>query len=217
MDRGACRATVHGVARVVHDLATKPSSIYIYFCCSVTKYKSCPTLQPHGLQYAKFFCPPLSPGVCSNSCLLSWWCYLNILFFCHPLVLLPSIFCRIKVLSNESALSIKWPKFLRSNFSISSSNEYSVLISFRIDWFDPFAVQGTLKSLLQHHNLKESILWCSILLYVPTLIFIHYYWSLYMKVYGERCQVWDLLSRRFSFGTGEQAWSLNQFCVTKFY
>ena len=85
----------------------------------------------------------------------------NHTILCHPLFLLASIFPRIKVLSNESALRIKWPKFLRSSFSISSSNEYSVLISFRIYWFDPLAVQGILKSLLQYHHLKESILWCS--------------------------------------------------------
>ena len=82
----------------------------------------------------------------------------NHLIFCRPLLLLPSIFPSIRVFSNEWALSIRWPKKWSFNFSISSSNEYSGLISLRIDWFDLLAVQETLKSLLQHHNLKASIL-----------------------------------------------------------
>ena len=82
------------------------------------------------------------------------------LIICRPLLLLPSIFPSIRVFSNESALHIRWPKYWSFSFSTSPSNEYSGLISFRIDWFD-LAVQGTLKSLLQHHNLKKSSLWCS--------------------------------------------------------
>ena len=82
----------------------------------------------------------------------------NHLILCCPL-LLPSIFPIIRIFSNELALHIRWPKYW--SFSISPSNEYSVLISFRIDWFDLRAVQGTLKSLLQHHNLKASIIQCS--------------------------------------------------------
>ena len=77
---------------------------------------------------------------------------------CRPLLLLPSIFPSIRVFSNELALCIRWPKYWSFSFSISPSNEYSGLISFRIDWFDFLAVQGTLKSLLQHHNSKASIL-----------------------------------------------------------
>ena len=85
---------------------------------------------------------------------------LSHLILCHPL-LLPSIFASIRVLSNETALCIMWPKYWSFSFSFSPSNEYSGLISFRIDWFDFLAVQGTLKSLLQHHSLKASILWHS--------------------------------------------------------
>ena len=81
----------------------------------------------------------------------------NHLILCHPLLLLPSIFPSIRVFSNELALRIRWPKYWRFSFIISLSNEYSGLISFRIDWFDLLAVQGTLKSLLQHHSLKISI------------------------------------------------------------
>ena len=99
-------------------------------------------LRPHGRQHARLPYPPLSPGVCSNLCLLSRWCYLTI-FLCHPLLLLPSIFPSIRVFSNELALRIRWPKYW--TFSISPSNEYSGLMSFRIDWFDLLAVQGTLK------------------------------------------------------------------------
>ena len=83
----------------------------------------------------------------------------NHLILCRPLLLLPSIFPSIRVFSNELALHIRWPKY---SFSISPSNEYSGLTSFRIDWFDCLAIQGTLKSLLQHYTSKPSILWCSI-------------------------------------------------------
>ena len=85
----------------------------------------------------------------------------NHLILCRPLLLLPSIFPSIRVFSNESVLHIKWPKYWSFSFNISPSNEYSRLISFRMDWFDLLAVQGTLKSLLQHHSSKASILWLS--------------------------------------------------------
>ena len=82
----------------------------------------------------------------------------NHLILCQPLLLLPSIFPSIRVFSNESILHIRWPKYWSFSFNISSSNEYSGLISFRMDWLDLLAVQGTLKSLLQHHSLKVSVL-----------------------------------------------------------
>ena len=85
----------------------------------------------------------------------------NHLKLCHPLLLLPSIFPSIRVFSNEAALHIRWPKYWSFSFSISLSNEYSGLVSFRIDWLDLLAVQGTLKSLLQHHSSKASIIQCS--------------------------------------------------------
>ena len=85
----------------------------------------------------------------------------NHLILCHPLLLLPSIFPSIRVFSSESALHIRWPKYWSFSFSISPSNEYAGLISFRIDWLDLLAVQGTFESLLQHHNSKASILWHS--------------------------------------------------------
>ena len=90
----------------------------------------------------------------------------NHLILRHPLLLLPSIFPSIRVFSTESVPCIRWPKYWSLSFSISSSNEYSGLISFRIDWFDLLAVQGTLKNLLQHHSSKTSVLRCPAFLMV---------------------------------------------------
>ena len=102
----------------------------------------------------------------------------NHLTLCHPLLLPPSIFPSIRVFPNESVLHIRWPKYWSFSFSISSSNEYSGLISFRMDWLDLLAVQGTLKSILQHHSSKASILQCSALfIYSATLTSIPGYWK----------------------------------------
>ena len=98
----------------------------------------------------------------------------NHLILCHPFLFPPSIFPSIRVFSNESALRSRWPKYWSFSFSICPSNEYSGLISFWIDWFDLRAVQGTLKSLLQHHSSKASILWCS-------AFFIVQLWHPYMN------------------------------------
>ena len=112
--------------------------------------------RPHGLQHARLPCPSLSPGACSNSCSLSQWYHL---ILCQPLLLLSSIFPSIRVFSSELALCLRWPKYW--SFNISPSDEYSGLISFRINWFDLLAVQGALKSHLKHHSSKALILWCS--------------------------------------------------------
>ena len=101
----------------------------------------------------------------------------NHLILCRPLLLLPSIFPSIRVSSNESALCIRWPKYWSFRFSISPSNEYSGLISFRMDLLDLLAVQGTLKSLLQHHSSKASILQRSAFFISPALTSIHDYWK----------------------------------------
>ena len=122
--------------------------------CSLTQ--SCPTLQPRGMRHTRPSYPSPPIKACPNSCPLSWWCIPTIL--CHPLLLLPSVFPRIRAFSNESAIRIRWPECWSFSFSIITSNEYSGLISFRIDWFDLLAVQGTLRSLLQHHSSKASIL-----------------------------------------------------------
>ena len=118
------------------------------------------SLQPQRLQYARPPCPSPTPGVYSNSCPLSWWCHPTNLS-CRPLLLPPSLFPSIKVFSNELVLCIRWPKYWSFSFSISPSNEYSGLISFRMDWLDLLALQGTLKSLFQLHSSKASILQCS--------------------------------------------------------
>ena len=86
----------------------------------------------------------------------------NYLILCRPLLLLPSVFPSIRVFSNESVLHIRWPEYWSFSFSINPSNEHPGLISFRMDWLDLHAVQGTLESLLQHHSSKASILWCSV-------------------------------------------------------
>ena len=116
------------------------------------------SFQSHRLQHARPPCLSPSPGACSNSCPSSQWCHSNHFILCHPLLLLPSIFPSIRVFSNESVIHIRWPKYWSFGFSISPSNEYWGLISFRMDWFDLFVVQGTLKSLLQHHSSIALIL-----------------------------------------------------------
>ena len=116
------------------------------------------SLQPHRLQHARLSCPSPTPGACW---LMSIELVMpsNRLILCHLLLLLPSISPSIRVFSNESALRIRWPKY--GSFSISPSNEYSGLLPFSTDWLDIPEVQGTLKSLLQHHSSKASILQCS--------------------------------------------------------
>jgi len=114
---------------------------------------------PREPQHARPPCPSPTPVVYPNSCSLSRWCHPTT----SPFVLPPSIFPSIRVgsFSNESALRIRWPKYWSFSFNISPSNEHPGLISFRMDWLDLLAVQGTLKSLLQHHSSKASILRCS--------------------------------------------------------
>ena len=128
----------------------------IQFICSVMS----DSFWPHELQHTRLPCPSPTPGACSNSCPWSWWC--------HPTmssVVVP--FSSLLNLSQHQGLfqwissSIRWPKYWSFSFSISPSNEYSGLSSFRKDWLDFLVVQGTLNSLLQHHNSKASILQCS--------------------------------------------------------
>ena len=114
------------------------------------------SFQPCGLQHARPPCPSPTPGVHSSSCPLSWWCHPAISSSVVPFSSCFQFFPAPESFSNELALCIKWPKYW--SFSISTSDEYSGLISFRIDRFDLIAVQGTLKSLRQHHTLKASIL-----------------------------------------------------------
>ena len=117
------------------------------------------SLQPHGLQHSRSPCPSSSSGICTNSCPLSWWCHLIISFSVTPFSSCLQSFPAIRVFFKESVLCTRWPKYW--SFSISPFNEYSGLISFRIDWFDLLAFQRTEKSLFQHHSSKLSILRCS--------------------------------------------------------
>ena len=116
--------------------------------------QSCPTLRAHEAQPARPPCPSPTPGVYSNP-----WMVMpsNHLILCHPLILLPPIPPSFRVFSNESTLCMRWPKYWSFSFNMSPSNEHPGLISFRMDWLDLLAVQGTLKSFLQHHSSKASI------------------------------------------------------------
>ena len=119
------------------------------------------SLRPHRWQHTR---PPHSsptPGVHPNPCPLSWWCYPTISTSAIPFSSCPQSFPATGFFSNESALCIRWPKYWSFSFSISPFNEHPGLTSFRMDWLDLLAVQGTLKSLLQHHSSKVSILHCS--------------------------------------------------------
>ena len=154
-------------------------------CCSVVKL--CLT-----------FCDPMdcsTPGFAVLSSLLEFSKFMSIesmmpsshLILCCLLLLLPSIFPSIRVFSNESALCIRWPKYSSFIFSISPSNQYSGLISFRIDWFDLFAVQGILKSLLQHTVQKHQFLTLLSLVYGPILTSTHNYWKNHSFHYMDFC------------------------------
>ena len=137
-------------------------------CCSVAQL--CLTLWLHGLQQARPPCPALSSGVCPNSCPLNQWCYPTISSSDAPFSFCFQSFPASASFPMNSAVPISWPKYW--SFSTSPSNECSVLISFRIDWFDLLAVQGILKSLLQHQfkSINSSLL---SLLYGPTLTYVH--------------------------------------------
>ena len=149
------------------------------------------SLQPRVLQYTRLPGPSVSPGVCSNSCPLSWWCHLTISSSVKPFY-----FCSqsspASVFSKKLTLHIMWPMYQSFSFSIGPSKEYLGLIFFRIDWFDLFAVQGTLKSLLQHHSSKAPILWHSVFFMVH---FLHPYMT------TEKTMKWKLISPVWLFVT----------------
>ena len=137
----------------------------------------------------------------------------NHLILCRPLLLLPSIFPNIRVFSNESALSIRWPKYWSFNFSISPANEYSGLFSFRMDW-----LEGTLKSLLQHHNLKALVLWCSAFFRVQLSHPVHDYWRNHSFDYMDLCQqVMSLLFNMLSSFSSRELVSSNFMAAVIFF
>ena len=144
----------------------------------------------HGLQHSSLPCSSLSLVVCSNSCPWSWWCFLTISSTAAPFS------CYLKLFPTSesfpvSQLCIRWPKYWSLSFSITPCSEYSRMISFRIDWFDFLAVQGTLKSLLQHHDSKASVLWC-LAFFIVQLTSLHDYWKNHSFDYMEVCQQSDV-------------------------
>ena len=151
--------TVEGIGAAIHssNFTYVPTGCLeegLLFSYSVASY----SLRPHGRRASLSF--TISQSLLKLMSIESVVPSSHLVLRC-PLLLLPSIFPSINVFSNESALRIRWPKYWSFSFSISSSNEYSGMISFRIDWFDLLSVQGTLKSLPQHHSSKASILWRS--------------------------------------------------------
>ena len=169
------------------------------------------SLQPHGLQHTRPLCPSPTHGVYSNSCFIeSVKPSSHLILYC-PLLLPPSIFPSISVFSDESVLHFRWPKYWHYSLGIRPSNEYSGLISFRMDWLDLLAVQGTPKSLLQHCSSKASILWRSAFLMVQLS---HPYmttgktialtrWNFVGKVMS---LLFNMLAR-FVIGVGHRSWS----------
>ena len=146
--RSLCKQLVHEETVEIFNQES------VQFSCSLMSN----SLWSHGLQHTRLPCPSPTCRACSNSCPFSQWCHPTISSSVIPFSPLPSIFPSIRVFSNESFLHIRWPKYWSLN--ISPFNEYSGVISFRIDCFDLLAAQGTLKSLLQHHGSKASILRC---------------------------------------------------------
>ena len=139
-------------------LSYKPwLTLLLFFSCSVLS----DSLQPHGLQHTGFLCPSSSLRACSNSCSFNGWCHPTISSSVIPVSSWPLSFPASGSFPMNWLLHIRWPKYWSFSFNISPFNEYSGLNTFKIDWFDLLAVQGTLKSLIQHHSSKASILWCS--------------------------------------------------------
>ena len=152
------------------------------FSCSVVS----DSLWSHGLQHPSLPCPSPIPEACSNSCSLSQWCHPTISSsVIHFSACLQSFPASGSFLMSQ-LFAFRWPEYWSFSFSISPSNECSGLISFRIDWFDLLAARGTLRSLLQHHSLKVSILWCSAF-FSSTLTSIHDYWKTHSFHYMDFC------------------------------
>ena len=164
--------------------------VSVQFSCSVVSE----SLQPHGLEHARPPYPSPTPRASSNSCPSSQQCHptitSSIIPFSTCLQSFPAFFFP-SIFSSESVLLIRWPKYWSFSFSISPSNEYSGLISFRIDWLDLLAVQGTLKSLLQHHSSKAPTLQCSAF-FSPTRTSIHDYWK------NHRLTIWTFVNKVMS-------------------
>ena len=151
--------------------------------------------QPHGQQQARLPCPSPNSGSLLKLMSIESVMPANNLILSCPLLLMPSVFPSIRILSNESVIYIRWPKYQRFRFSIRPASEYSELISFRIDWFDLLGVQGTLKSLLQYHNLKVSILWHTAF-FIIQFSSVHDYWKNHSFDYMDFCQIREILQTK---------------------
>ena len=159
-------------------LTTLPSSLLLKCTVQFSHSVVSNSLRPPGLQHARSPCPSPTSRVYSNSCPLSRWCHPTISSSVIPFNLLPpSIFPSIRVFSNESVLHIRWPKYGSFSFNISPSNDYSGLISFRMDWLDLLAVQGTLWESSPTPQFKSINFSMLSFLYSPTLTSIHDYWK----------------------------------------
>ena len=141
----------------------------VQYLCGIVSKNRCSSVQFSSLSHVRLFATPWTAAYQASLSITNSWSLLKIvsiksvmpsnhLILCHPLLLLPSVFTSIRVSSTESVLHIRWPKFWSFSFSLSPSSEYSGLISFRVDWLDLLAVQGSVKSLTQHHNSKASVL-----------------------------------------------------------
>ena len=148
---GHMRKKLPLVLKVLPAEGSSPGDIMVQFSCSVVSS----SLRPYELQHARPPCPSPAPGVHSNPCPSSWWCYLAISFSVIPFSSCPQSFPALGSFPMNQ-LYMRWPKYWSFSFSISPSSEYSGLISFRMDWLDLLAVQGTLMSLLQHHSSKAQ-------------------------------------------------------------
>ena len=165
-----------------------PLAVYENFACTSVQFSRsvvCDYLRPHESQHARPPCPSPTPRVYPNSCLLSRWCHPAISSSVFPFSSCLQSFPASGFFSSQSVLHIRWPKDWSFSFSISPCNEYSGLISFGMDWFDLLEVQGTLKSLLQHHSSRASILQRSVFF---TVQFSQEYWKNYSFDYTDHCQ-----------------------------
>ena len=157
--------------KISHKNASQYTFSSVQFSCSLMS----DSLRPHESQHVRPPCPSPTPRGYSNSASIESVMPSNHLILCRPHLFLPSIFPSIRVFSNESVLCIRWPKYWSFSSNISPSNDYSGLISFRMDWLDLLAVQ---ESLLQYHSSKASILWHSAF-FIVQLTSIHNYWKNY--------------------------------------